>query len=378
MTKPSGSGFAAHVPLLPFSLQQAARSDLITSALPSMRPRNSTVAPIPLQPNSLADLPWWQVFNDRTLTNLIHLALTNNYDVRIAATRRRTGSRPWPSRRIRNSSPRSVTRPTPTGAKNSVSGSANPKGGGATGELVPGGAQRVLGSGPLGPHSPASTKAARAQFLASKEARRGVQLSLITDVAQAYFQLLELDAELENRQAHHQFLWRKSNDLQSAASAVASLPSLRPTAPRALWTPWRPSSPTRTAHRLQENQLNVLLGVGSGSVQRDARLATKTSRQPFQPACLPLCSSGAPIFREAEQLLRSASAQVGVALGEFFPKIGLTALFGGVERGAIRLDGSRRATLVRGCRGERSALPGRSPLWTVPADPGGLGQARLE
>jgi len=155
---------------------------------------------------------------------------------------------------------------------------------------------------------------------------------------------------------------------------VASASSLRPTAPRALWTPWRPSSPDLEQRiRLQENQLNVLLGVGSGSVQRDARLGDQTSRQPF-PAGLPSALlERRPDIREAEQLLRSASAQVGVALGEFFPKIGLTALFGGVSEELSALDGSRRATLVRGCRGERSALPGRSPLWTVPADPGGLG-----
>ena len=41
----------------------------------------------PASTNSLADLAWWQVFNDPTLTNLIHIALANNYDVRIAATR---------------------------------------------------------------------------------------------------------------------------------------------------------------------------------------------------------------------------------------------------------------------------------------------------
>src|ERR1019366_1656405 len=37
--------------------------------------------------NSLADLPWWEIFNDATLTNLIQLALTNNYDIRIATAR---------------------------------------------------------------------------------------------------------------------------------------------------------------------------------------------------------------------------------------------------------------------------------------------------
>jgi len=37
--------------------------------------------------NSFADLPWWAVFKDQTLTNLIQTALTNNYDIRIAVRR---------------------------------------------------------------------------------------------------------------------------------------------------------------------------------------------------------------------------------------------------------------------------------------------------
>lgn len=37
--------------------------------------------------NSLANLPWWQVFQDDTLQNLIRVALTNNYDLRVAVTR---------------------------------------------------------------------------------------------------------------------------------------------------------------------------------------------------------------------------------------------------------------------------------------------------
>jgi multidrug efflux system outer membrane protein len=37
--------------------------------------------------NSLADLPWWSVFKDPVLQDLIQVALTNNYDLRIILTR---------------------------------------------------------------------------------------------------------------------------------------------------------------------------------------------------------------------------------------------------------------------------------------------------
>src|SRR5215831_11715392 len=50
-------------------------------------PGNFRSAPSAMTTNSLADLPWWDVYRDETLKSLIHIALTNNYDVRIAATR---------------------------------------------------------------------------------------------------------------------------------------------------------------------------------------------------------------------------------------------------------------------------------------------------
>ena len=37
--------------------------------------------------NSFANLPWWQIFHDETLQNLVRVALTNNYDLRIAVAR---------------------------------------------------------------------------------------------------------------------------------------------------------------------------------------------------------------------------------------------------------------------------------------------------
>ena len=50
-------------------------------------PGNFRSAPGEVITNSLADLPWWDIYRDETLKSLIHAALTNNYDVRIAAAR---------------------------------------------------------------------------------------------------------------------------------------------------------------------------------------------------------------------------------------------------------------------------------------------------
>jgi multidrug efflux system outer membrane protein len=95
--------------------------------------------------------------------------------------------------------------------------------------------------------------------------------------------------------------------------------------------------------RLQENQLKVLLGQGSGSIPRGAPL-TAQSVPPTVPAGLPAALlERRPDILEAEQLLRSANAQVGVTMGDFLPKIGLTALFGAAseELSALTAPGAR-------------------------------------
>ena len=79
---------------------------------------------------------------------------------------------------------------------------------------------------------------------------------------------------------------------------------------------------------LKENELNVLLGRPPGPVQRTAKLLEE--QMPLEvPAGLPSAlMDRRPDIRQAEQLLRSANAQVGVSMAEFFPKIGLTAFAG--------------------------------------------------
>jgi multidrug efflux system outer membrane protein len=279
--------------------------------------------------NSLADLGWWEVFNDPTLTNLIHIALTNNYDVRIAAARveqyralvAQAQSQFLPQANITAGAYR---------GENATLGSPNAKGEGlnansylaalnATWEIDLWGRIRRL------------NESARAQFLATEEARRGVRLSLITDVAQGYFQLLELDAELEiARRTSNSFDQSLTIFRQRFGGGVGSkLETDR--AEGALGAVAATVPDIRQRIRLQENQLNTLLGLGSGSIPRSASLSEQAV-PPEVPAGLPSALlERRPDIRQAEQLLRSAGAQVGVAAGNFYPKIGLTALFGKVS-----------------------------------------------
>jgi multidrug efflux system outer membrane protein len=174
-------------------------------------------------------------------------------------------------------------------------------------------------------------ESARARYLASEEARRGVRLSLLSDVATAYFQLLELDEELRiassttNSFAESLRIFTRrleggtasglETSRASAAfdNAAAALPAIR------------------QRISITENQLSILLGRNPGAVERPgSSLEEKIS--PRIPAGLPSdLLERRPEILETEQILRSANAQVAESIAEFFPKIGLTTLLGKVS-----------------------------------------------
>ena len=173
-------------------------------------------------------------------------------------------------------------------------------------------------------------ESARARFLASEEARRGVRLILLSDVATTYFQLLELDRELDIAsrttnsfgESLRIFSQRVNGGTASAlqsARAEAALDDAAAAVPA-----------IRERISATENQLCVLLGRNPGPIQRPAPLLTQ--ELPDIPPGLPSALlERRPDIRQAEQLLHSANAQVGESVAEFFPKIGLTALLGKVS-----------------------------------------------
>ena len=196
-------------------------------------------------------------------------------------------------------------------------------------------------------------------------------------MAQDYFQLLELDAELEiARRTTNSYGESLTIFSQRLGGGVASkLETDRAEGALAEVAAAVPDLEQRI--RLQENQLKVLLGQGSGSIPRGAPLTAQTV-PPSVPAGLPSALlERRPDILQAEQLLRSANAQVGVTTGDFLPKIGLTALFGGVSHGAFRLDRSRLASLVRRRGRQRPAFPGRLSRRAIPPGAGLLGRGQI-
>jgi len=277
---------------------------------------------------SFADLEWWNVYQDTTLQALIHEAFTNNYDLRIAITRVEQ-SRAIAAQARAQFMPSATYNGTVSRGRNVAFGSPFPNNGAtentaaftlnAVWELDLWGRVRRL------------NESARAQFLASKEARSGVRVSLLSEVASAYFQLLELDNELEiaarTTNSFSESLRIFSRRL--AGGTASALESSRAEAAFEDAAAALPSIRERIANT--ENQLSILLGRNPGPVERPTS-PSEQQLSPDIPAGLPsTLLERRPDIREAEQLLHSATAQVGEAMADFFPRIGLTALLGKVS-----------------------------------------------
>src|SRR5437667_6325994 len=173
-----------------------------------------------------------------------------------------------------------------------------------------------------------SNEAAWATFLATEDARRGVWLTLVSDLAQAYFELLELDVRLDIARNSTDAYQRTYNVFQDrfqfgtasrleTARAEGALGEAQATIPQ-----------LESAIVAEENQIGILLGEAPAPIPRGTPMYAQAV-VPTVPAGLPsTLLARRPDLRQAEQQLVSANARIGVAKAEFFPKLSLTALFG--------------------------------------------------
>jgi len=278
--------------------------------------------------NSLGDIPWRQLFQDPVLEDLIGTALTNNYDLRVAVARVEQ------SRALLAQS-RSMFYPQVTyqaaigAGKNELNGVPYDTGGGAAkGSDLAGNVSWEID---LWGRIRRLNESARAQYLATEEVRRNVNISLISTVAQSYFQLLALDEDLaiarETTNSFGQSLKIFSDRLRGGvsskletASAEAALASAAATIPE-----------LRRQIALQENQIRVVLGFYPGSVPRHAGALLAEALPDIPPGLPSSLLQRRPDVRQAEQLMRAANARVGVARADFYPRLTLSGLFGEVS-----------------------------------------------
>ena len=288
--------------------------------------------------SSFADLNWWQVYRDNTLQALVREALTNNYDLRMAVTRVEQ-ARASATQARAQFVPNLEYNGAVSRGRNDLFGSAFPNNAQTASSAVA--TLNTFWEVDLWGRVRRLNESARARFLASEEARRGVRLSLLSEVASDYFRLLELDQELEIVQRTTNSFGESlkiftrrleggtATDLE-ASRAEAALADAASATPSVL------EQISRT-----ENELCVLLGRNPGRISRIE--LTSAALPPEVPAGLPSALlERRPDVRETEQLLRSANAQVGESAAEFFPKIGLTAFLGKIspELSAFTLGGA--------------------------------------
>jgi outer membrane protein, multidrug efflux system len=280
------------------------------------------------QQASLADLPWWEVFKDPRLKELIHTALLNNYDLEVAITRVEQ-ARQIAAQARAQFFPFLNYSTSGSAGKNELAGAVVPNSGSQQGAF----AALITASweADVWGRLRRQNEAARAEYLATEQGRRGVMLSLVSDVAQAYFELLELDLQLEiAHQTTESFSQTLDLFTRRLEGGVASkLDTSRAAAALATAGASIPELERQIA--LKENQINVLLGNNPAPITHSSKLLEQII-PPEIPVGLPSALlERRPDILNAEQQLRSANAQVGVATANFFPRIGLTAFFGRVS-----------------------------------------------
>ncbi|RPI27882.1 MAG: efflux transporter outer membrane subunit [Acidobacteria bacterium] len=276
----------------------------------------------PASLRSLADHTWWEVFRDEQLQHLIRTALEQNYDIRIAARQV-----------LQARAQLGVTRADQLPSLTAWTGASN---------------LRTPGSGPIPAieTSPTElnlnlsweadfwskyrrgTEAVRAELLASEWARQAVITTVVADVATAYFQLRELDLELEIAQ---RTLKSRQDSLQlvklQEQYGAASMLEIRQ-AEQLVYTAAGQIPDLERRIEQQENAISILLGENPTAIRRGWKL-TEQLPPPDVPAGLPSALlERRPDIREAENRLVAANARIGVAKAAYFPQLTLTATSG--------------------------------------------------
>ncbi len=288
---------------------------------------------------SVGDLEWWAVYRDPALQALIREAFTNNYDLRIAVSRVEQARAVAAEARSQFVPSASYSGNVGRG-RNDLFDSVYPNRGATASSAAA--TLNVFWEVDLWGRVRRLNESARARYLASEEARRGVRLSLLSEVAAAYLQLGEYDRELEiARQATNSFAESLRIFARRVEGGTASaLETSRAEAALADASAAAPSILNQI--NLTENRLCVLLGRDPGPVARNNPVAGEIL-PPGVPAGLPSALlERRPDVREAGQLLRSANALVGESVAEFFPKLGLTTFLGKIspELSAFTLGGA--------------------------------------
>ena len=274
-----------------------------------------------------ADLPWQQFFADERLKRLIALALDHNRDLRVAVLNIEQARAQFDIRRADR---------LPT-VNAGVGGSRQPSGSGNVNTLYSAGLLVTSYELDLYGRVRSLSDAALAQYLATEEARKAVQISLVASVASAHL-ALQADDELlrvteqtlQTRDDSYRLTKLRFDNGASSQIDLRQSESLLAAAQVAL-------AQARRLRALDENALTLLIGQPLPADLPPGLPITASATFPELPAGLPSdVLTRRPDVRQAEQLLIASNASIGAARAAFFPRISLT---GSIGTASSELDG---------------------------------------
>lgn len=271
---------------------------------------------------SIADQRWSTVFDDEALQRLITIALAENFDLQIAA-----------SRILQAEAQLGISRADqfPT-----VNGQISEQG--THGSIVNGQTLPTVGIAQIGASLSweldfwgkyrRATEAARAQIAASEWGRRAIVTSLVSEVASNYFVLRSLDWQLD---ISRRTLTSREESLRLTQvrerGGATSLVDVRQ-AEQLVFTAKGQIVDLQRLIEQQENFISVLLGKNPGPIER-GRAVTDQSHAPEVPEGLPSSLlDRRPDIQQAEQFIVASNARIGVAKAAYFPQISLTGAGG--------------------------------------------------
>lgn len=284
-----------------------------------------------LRDSSYANVPWWDVFEDSTLKRLIRRALVENRDLRVAIARVNEARAQYGIQRME--------------ALPQVDVDASSRKANGADSLLPGKSTRSLlfieatlnWELDLWGRLRRLNESALASLRASEQDRRGVILTVVSDVARAYMELRDLDRQLAIAEAQLE-IRRKSLAIARARfqGGLTSQLDVRQ-GENALADAEGVYYQTLRLRTQKENEISVLLGHTPEPIPRGLPL----SEQKFPrviPAGIP-CQllERRPDIQAAEERLRAANARVGAAVAALFPTISLTGATGTVSQEASGL-----------------------------------------
>jgi len=173
-----------------------------------------------------------------------------------------------------------------------------------------------------------ATEAARANLLASQYARNVVQITLISEIASAYFALRQFDAQLEFSKetviADNEILRLNTINFKGGEYAITDVYQAQ------LLVQQSEAEVITLKQSIEqtENQISILVGRNPGPIARGVSLTDQAHLPDVPPGLPSALLERRPDVRQAEEALVAANANVGVAKAAFFPQISLTGSFG--------------------------------------------------